>query len=258
MWHWRIYRFSPPLLNAIRIIGSGWRVNIPFKASWIYTVWRNEQIHGARLWLSEWEIWYSHCNLISSPFSWTVTVSVTWALVWMDGQRLTFSLETEKELIFSHLDWTVIVIPSHWNLLFKYFISYNVSSNFHRSDKTWSVTWEFLTGAKVHIPPSCSQQELVRHSQWLIREVWDSDSFRRSHIRGNRHDGWSQASASHLVHSLQPDHLWRDTWFKSPRETPPEQRLFQHGPQGSLKMLRLIAFDTNCISFSCTSGVGFP
>lgn len=128
---------------------------------------------GARMcWfrLYEWEICYSHCNLISSPVSWTVTVSVTWAPVWIDGQCLTFRLEPEKELIFS-LGLTVIVIPSHWNLLSKDFISYNVSSTFHRSDKTWSVTRELLMGAKVHIPPSCSQQELVWHTQWLIREL---------------------------------------------------------------------------------------
>lgn len=147
----------------------------------------------------------------------------SWAPVWMDGQHLTFRLETEKELIFWHLDWTVVVISCHWILLFEDFISHNVSGTFRRSDKTWSVTEELLMGAKVRIPPSCSQQEPVWHAPWLIREVWDSDSFSMSRIwecleGTSGTGGHGQASASHLAHSPQLDHLGRDIQFKSPPE----------------------------------------
>lgn len=78
------------------------------------------------------------------------------------------------------LDWIVIVISSHWILLFKDFISYNVSGTFHRSDKTRPRS--FSRVQRSVIPPSCSQQELVWHADWLIRQVWDSDSFSMSRI----------------------------------------------------------------------------
>lgn len=69
MRHWRFYRFSLPLLNAIRSIRLGrwvWgvRVNVPFNPA--QDLWHRARLRPRQWWfrLFEWESWYSDSSAI--------------------------------------------------------------------------------------------------------------------------------------------------------------------------------------------------
>lgn len=133
-------------------------------------------------------------------------------------EQLNSSTQTVKELIFTRT-WL--------SLLFLLIGFYYSSILFHimcpvRSKEVIKPEYH-LKEAKVCTPASCSQQEPVWHTDWLSREVWDTDSFSMSRILECLEGicgtgGHVQASASHLAHILQPDHLGCDTRFKSPLE----------------------------------------